>query len=181
MSRDDERKGIHRRIGTGKGYRKVSAEKVADAFGAKRDSGAAPRGHDPISLLGLIEASSQLITSSGGRPGRQGATERVKISMTPQEWQDLQEMADIMNDLDFSVAAGQVAALLLHRSIEALKPEIEEIHRAKDSYMTAAANAKGGLGGLEEIAEDSLKEMQRQKIMEAIPGLQELLEKDHAK
>lgn len=181
MSKDDEEKGIHRRIGTGTGYRKVSGKKVAEALGAEPDSIAAPAGRDPVSLLGLIEASSAMIASSGGRPGRQGATERVKVSMTPQEWQDLQEIANIMNDLDFSVAAGQVAALLLHSSIEALKPDIKEIHSAKDSYMAAAANAKGGLGGLEEIAEESLKEMQRQKVMEAIPGLRELLEKNNAK
>ena len=96
--------------------RTVNSEGIAKALGAevvsrKNISGA------PINLHALRQELHRRVRSTGGRPALEGATRIQKIPLTPGDWSQLGELADVLSRQGVSATAGQVASVIVHNQL----------------------------------------------------------------
>jgi hypothetical protein len=82
------------------------------------------------------------LTSSCGRPALEGATRRVKIPVTEEQWKALEDLAAFIKDLGFVPSAGQVASVLISLSLPAAKSETDRIRR--ELAVRSSAKRAGG-------------------------------------
>lgn len=167
----DSRAG--KRIHQKGGARRIEPDAVAEALGAQiiaREAEAIKA--DPLSFLALHKRMGAALQSTGGRPARSGVSGRRKVAMTDQEWQDLEQVAELLGQLGVRTTAGQVAGFLIEGSLRKIKPEIEDIASINiEDALAAAANAKEPLRNLKPIAEELLRQLKLRRIREIIPGL----------
>jgi hypothetical protein len=71
----------------------------------------------PISQFQLRAVLIERLRSSGGRPALEGATRRVKIPVTENQWRALEELAASLTESGFAPSPGQVASVLIDLSL----------------------------------------------------------------
>ncbi|MBN1424016.1 hypothetical protein JXA88_05600 [Candidatus Fermentibacteria bacterium] len=100
--------------------RRVPGKQVAAALGAEAVEGAPIPHGSPIALLAIREEIHRRLRSRGGRPSLDKTLRRQKIPITDEEWAKLQRLAARLGSQRMKVTPGQLASLLLHRSLEQL-------------------------------------------------------------
>jgi hypothetical protein len=115
-------KSLERINVTGRSLRRVEPAEFAAALGAE-PSDTRPSG--PLDLISLAKLGNDLIQrlrSTGGRPSLEGATEKCKVPLTPDDVAALTQVADaIEQKTGARPALGQVASVMLRTHLESLK------------------------------------------------------------
>lgn len=98
--------------------RRIDPESLARALGAERVvSAPGLRGSTPATLAARAELLHRL-RSTGGRPALDGTTMRRQVSFTPEDWAELERIAEKLAETDgVKTTPGQVASALLHRAL----------------------------------------------------------------
>lgn len=114
--------------------RRVTGEQVAAALGADAVEGAPIPHGSPLLVLALREEIRRRLRSRGGRPSLDKTSRRQKIPITDEEWAKLQRLAARLGSQGRSLSPGQLASLLLHRTLE----QIDESELASAVKTTSA-------------------------------------------
>ena len=171
-----------RLISTSRKPKRIEPSQVASALGAEPDNSLSleRKGSPPITFFTLRMQLLDELVSSGGRPGRQGASTRHKIPLTEQEWDDLKLLADTMEKAGVKTSPAQVAGALIHRSLFHLRKNLnsEAVSRGGggEDFLAAAA-ASGELGeDMLDVAEELRRKMRTGGGLEALLGLDDCSE-----
>ncbi len=165
-----------KRIKAGKTAEKISQETFREGISGEAVEDFVKTPSDPVSFFILHNRLLHEIKSTGGRPGRVDATVRRKISMSDQEWKDLEEIADVFADLGVKTSPGQVASFLLENSTQKIKNEIKNIEKEAEGILSAAAHSNTDLAELKPVAEELLKQMKIKRIVGSLKGLKSVAE-----
>lgn len=98
--------------------RRVDPSRLAQALGGEVVASAPNlRGSTPAMLAARAELFARL-RSTGGRPGLAGATKRRQVSFTPKDWQELERIAETIEEREgVKTTPGQVASALIHNAL----------------------------------------------------------------
>jgi hypothetical protein len=99
---------------------RIELDEVAMALAAEPCRESLQTRLGPISLLAVRQELLRRLRSTGGRPALAGATRRVKIPLSDQQWQQLEELAEEVLEDESAPSAGQVAGVLLSLSLESI-------------------------------------------------------------
>jgi hypothetical protein len=113
---------------------RLDPAEVARALGAEPQGTQLDAALDPISLLAVREELVQRLQSTGGRPALSGVTRRAKIPVKDEDWLQLEQLAEAVASPGFAPSAGQVASVLLTKSLHAL---VEQLSHESPSNETA--------------------------------------------
>lgn len=102
---------------------RVSSEQVAAALGADRVPGRV-KAQSPDTLAVVRQELIRRLSSSGGRPSLEGTSRRQKIPLDDEDWERLRQIAEALRDDEVRPTAGQVASVLLHRTLTGLDLEM---------------------------------------------------------
>jgi hypothetical protein len=105
-------------------HREQSAARSADlakALGASRTFRVSARPHGPFAVAALLDEVKNRLISRGGRPSDPSPTVRRLVPLKKKLWKRLQAQARHLSDLGKPVSPGQLAALLLERTIDELE------------------------------------------------------------
>lgn len=102
--------------------RRIDPLEVAKALGGEPTGDKIPHAA-PITLYALRAELFRRRKSSGGRPGIEGADQRVKIPVSDREWTELESLATTLSSEGVSPSAGQVASVLLSMALESVHSE----------------------------------------------------------
>jgi hypothetical protein len=78
-------------------------------------------------ILALQRELRGRFVSSGGRPSDAAQTIRRLVTVRTQVWKDVQRHASLLSRIGQPVSPGQLAALLLEKSVSHLRPAVEPI------------------------------------------------------
>jgi hypothetical protein len=78
-------------------------------------------------ILALQRELRGRFVSSGGRPSDPAPTLRRLVTVRTRVWKDLQRHAAVLSRIGRPVSPGQLAAILLEKSLSELRPPIEPI------------------------------------------------------
>jgi hypothetical protein len=125
------KKGPRVKVTSPRGQR-VPPEQVAAALGADKVPGSV-RSQSPDTLAAVRQEIVHRLSSSGGRPSLKGTSRRQKIPLDDEDWERLRQIADALRDDEVRPTAGQVASVLLHRTLAGLDLEsaTAELRRAQ--------------------------------------------------
>ncbi|MBE7413294.1 MAG: hypothetical protein HS129_14745 [Leptospiraceae bacterium] len=151
--------------------KKYSHEEFSKGIGASEFRELKIEHLEPLTLSGIFHSAIKNLKSTGGRPGRIGDTYRKKIPISDGEWKELESLSVVLHNLGVNVSTGQVAGLLIEKSLEQIKPSVDAINAEYSQLVQAAANAKTGMEGLEPIANILKNELLYKRLAELIPGL----------
>lgn len=115
------KKGPRVKVTSPRGKR-VPPEQVAEALGADKVHGRV-RAQSPDTLAVVRQELLRRLSSSGGRPSLEGTSRRQKIPLDDEDWERLRQIADAIRDDEVRPTAGQVASVLLHRTLSGLDLE----------------------------------------------------------
>jgi hypothetical protein len=122
---------------TGPALPRVEPAEFAAALGAE------PCGERRSNLLDLIslgEVGNELIKrlrSTGGRPSLQGATERCKVPLSPEDVAALEQIVDALEKKTGTrPALGQIASVILRTHLDSLRTGSEKGESANRSAGT---------------------------------------------
>ena len=101
----------------------ISPEEVAAALGADKVPGGV-KAQSPDTLAVVRQELVRRLSSSGGRPSLEGTSRRQKIPLDDEDWERLREIAEALRDDEVRPTAGQVASVLLHRTLTGLDLEM---------------------------------------------------------
>ncbi len=111
---------------TGSRMRRVDSKKVAEALGAEVIQPASAIKGSPLTATALRQEVFSRLTSSGGRPGLDGATIRPKVPMTPEDWTALEQLAKAFADKGVKATPSQVASAIIHRHVALIRDGRED-------------------------------------------------------
>ena len=94
---------------------------LAEALGASRTFSVSAKPHGPFGVAALLDEVKSRLVSRGGRPSDPSPTVRRLVPVKKQVWRTLQAQARHLSDLGKPVSPGQLAALLLERTIDELE------------------------------------------------------------
>jgi hypothetical protein len=97
---------------------RIDADAVAAALGSETCESIAA-GLGPVSLLAVRQELFRRLQSTGGPADLEGASRWVKVPVSDEQWQRLEELAAEVSQSGFAPSAGQVATVLLSLSLEA--------------------------------------------------------------
>lgn len=103
------------------------AEKIAEALGAERVvalEGLPSQG--PLDLLELRTEVESRLRSTGGRPTDPSWDVRRLIPFRREGWDRLEHLASLLAQEGQRVSPGQLAALLIERSLKSLEETVDE-------------------------------------------------------
>ena len=109
-----ETKKAHRR------RRRVNAARsddLQDALGASRSFPIVSKPHGPFGVMALLDELKGRLVSRGGRPADSVPTIRRLVPLRKRVWKELQAQANVLSSLGRHVSPGQLAAILLERSL----------------------------------------------------------------
>lgn len=112
----------HRRKRTAK-LKKAPRSRTLDlreALGASRSFSVTAKPHGPFGVAALLDELKSRLVSRGGRPSDSAPTIRRLVPLRKQVWEDLQRQANLLSSLGKHVSPGQLAAMLLERSVSNL-------------------------------------------------------------
>jgi len=97
---------------------------VAKALGVEdlSETDAELRGSPP-SLFALRQELCERFRSTGGHRSLEGATRHQNISLSDEDWERLQKLAELSQSEGVYPTPGQVAGVLLHQALEMLDQE----------------------------------------------------------
>ncbi len=93
----------------------------SDALGASRTFPVVARPHGPFAVAALLNEIRYRLVSQGGRPADPAPTLRRLVPLKKQVWKRLQAQAELLSSLGKPVSPGQLAALLLEKSVADLE------------------------------------------------------------
>jgi hypothetical protein len=79
----------------------------------------------PSGILELQHDLRDRLVSAGGRPSDPAPTIRRLVTIRKQVWKELQRHAALLSKLGQPVSPGQLAAMLLEKSLSRLRPPTE--------------------------------------------------------
>ena len=91
---------------------------VAEVYG--RSASIISRPHGPFGVMALLDEVKGRFVSRGGRPADSAPTIRRLVPLRKQVWRELQAQANRLSTLGRHVSPGQLAAMLLERSLSDL-------------------------------------------------------------
>lgn len=100
---------------------------LAKALGASRTFTVVSKPDGPFGVMALLNELKDRLVSRGGRPSDSAPTIRRLVPLRTQVWKELQERATHLSSLGRPVSPGQLAAMLLEKSIA----EFETPRRSK--------------------------------------------------
>jgi len=107
--------------------RRVTAGRQSDnlkeALGASRSFSVASRPHGPFGVMALLDELKGRLVSRGGRPADLAPTVRRLVPLRKHVWKELQAQASVLSSLGRHVSPGQLAAMLLERSLSDVEPQ----------------------------------------------------------
>ena len=107
--------GAARRLATR--TRGARSTDFAEALGASRSFAVESGAHGPFGAAALLRELRDRLVSRGGRPSDPAPTIRRLVPVRRQVWKDLQRHADMLSRHGGPVSPGQLAAILLEKSI----------------------------------------------------------------
>jgi hypothetical protein len=106
--------------------RRVTAARQSDdlkeALGASRSFPIVSRPHGPYGTMALLDELKSRLVSRGGRPADSAPTIRRLVPLRKHVWKALQAQASVLSSLGRHVSPGQLAAILLERSLSDREP-----------------------------------------------------------
>lgn len=106
------------------------ATNLSEALGASRDFSVSAKPHGPFGVAALLDEVRSRLVSRGGRPSDPSPTVRRLVPLKTAVWRRLKAQAEHLSGLGKPVSPGQLAALLLEKSVDDLEPAEEEKSRA---------------------------------------------------
>ena len=91
-----------------------------DALGASHTFSVSAKPRGPFGVAALLDEVKHRLISRGGRPSDPAPTVRRLVPLKKQVWRRLQTQARHLSDRGKRVSPGQLAALLLERTINEL-------------------------------------------------------------
>lgn len=110
--------------------RSAQTTDFAEALGASRSFAVATKPRGPFGVAALLEEVKNRLVSRGGRPSDPSPTVRRLVPLKKQVWRRLQMQAEHLSGLGKPVSPGQLAAMLLEKSIDDMEPVKQEKSRA---------------------------------------------------
>jgi len=129
-----ETKKAHRR------RRRISAaqsDDLQEALGASRSFPIVSKPHGPFGVMALLDELKGRLVSRGGRPADSAPTIRRLVPLRKRVWKELQAQANLLSNQGRHVSPGQLAAMLLERSLSDL-----ERHRGKSIAPSDAESSQ---------------------------------------
>ena len=129
-----ETKKAHRR------RRRISAAQSDDlqnALGASRSFPIVSKPHGPFGVMALLDELKGRLVSRGGRPADPAPAVRRLVPLRKRVWKELQAQANLLSNQGRHVSPGQLAAMLLERSLSDL-----ERHRGKSIAPSDAESSQ---------------------------------------
>lgn len=96
---------------------------LGEALGASRSFSIVSRPHGPFGVMALLDELKGRLVSRGGRPADSAPTIRRLVPLRKQVWRELQARANRLSSLGGHVSPGQLAAMLLERSLADLETQ----------------------------------------------------------
>ena len=90
---------------------------LKEALGASRSFPIVSRPHGPFGAMALLDELKGRLISRGGRPADSAPTIRRLVPLRKHVWKELQAQANELSSLGRRVSPGQLAAILLERSL----------------------------------------------------------------
>ena len=102
------------------------SEDMKQALGASRSFSVVSTPHGPFGVMALVDELKNRLVSRGGRPADPAPTVRRLVPLRKHIWRELQVQANVLSNLGRHVSPGQLAAMLLERSLSELEPQREK-------------------------------------------------------
>lgn len=99
---------------------------LTEALGASRTFSIKSRPHGPFGVMALLDEFKGRLVSRGGRPADSAPTIRRLVPLRKHVWRELQTQAKVLSNLGRHVSPGQLAAMLVERSLSDLEPQREK-------------------------------------------------------
>jgi len=99
---------------------------LKQALGASRSFSIVSRPHGPFGVMALLDEVKGRLVSRGGRPADAAPTVRRLVPLRTYVWKELQAQANVLSSLGRHVSPGQLAAILLERSLSDLESQRRE-------------------------------------------------------
>lgn len=93
------------------------SDDLKEALGASRSFPIVSRPHGPFGVMALLDELKGRLVSRGGRPADSAPTIRRLVPLRKNVWKELQAQANVLSRLGRHVSPGQLAAILLERSL----------------------------------------------------------------
>ena len=107
---------------TGQALPRIESAEFAAALGAEACGELRTKHLDLISLGGLGNELIKRLRSTGGRPALEGATERCKVPLTPDDVAKLEQIIALMEaETGKRPALGQIASVILSTYLDSLR------------------------------------------------------------
>jgi hypothetical protein len=90
---------------------------LKEALGASRGFPIVSKPHGPFGVMALLDELQDRLVSRGGRPADSAPTIRRLVPLRKHVWKELQAQADELSSRGRHVSPGQLAAILLERSV----------------------------------------------------------------
>ena len=90
---------------------------LKEALGASRSFPIVSKPHGPFGVMALLDELKGRLVSRGGRPADSAPTIRRLVPLRKHVWKELQAQANELSSLGRHVSPGQLAAILLERSV----------------------------------------------------------------
>jgi len=110
---------------------------LKEALGASKSFSIVSKPHGPFGVMALLDELKGRLVSRGGRPADPAPTVRRLVPLRKHVWKELQAQANVLSSPGRRVSPGQLAAMLLERSLSYLKPQ-----RGKSIVPSDAESAK---------------------------------------
>lgn len=105
----------------------------AAALGASRSFEVKSQPQGPFGVAALLDEIQSRLVSRGGRPSDPGSTIRRLVPMKKQVWRSLKAQAAFLSSHGKRVSPAQLAAMLVEKSVSALRNAADENERTKDN------------------------------------------------
>lgn len=109
------------------------SDDLKEALGASRSFSIVSRPHGPFGVMALLDELKGRLVSRGGRPADPAPTIRRLVPLRKHVWKELQAQANLLSSLGRRVSPGQLAAMLLERSLSDLEPQRGKSIAASDA------------------------------------------------
>ena len=111
---------------SGRPANRLPARDMGVALGASRMFAVTGKPHGPFAVAALLDEVKRRLVSRGGRPADPSPTVRRLVPLKKQVWRDLQTRAEQLSGLGKPISPGQLAAILLEKSVETMSVVEEE-------------------------------------------------------
>jgi hypothetical protein len=113
------------------------ADDLQEALGASKRFPLVSQPHEPFGVMALLDELKGRLVSRGGRPADSAPTIRRLVPLRKHVWKELQAQANELSTLGGHVSPGQLAAILLERSLSD-----QQHHRARSIAPADAQSAQ---------------------------------------